>query len=59
MHNPNLPNMRTVLLLTVYSCQRQSPKVGYTKLKSGVKVRGQNVDQGEWRVSSKEDTRNI
>ena len=29
----------------LYSCQSQSPKVRYAKLKSGIKVRDRNVDK--------------
>ena len=43
----------------LYSCQRRSPKVGYTKLKSGTKVGGRNVNKENQEYQVKKDNRNI
>ena len=43
----------------LYSCQRQSLKVGYMKLKSGTEVRDQNVNKENQEYPVKEDNRNI
>ena len=43
----------------LYSCQRWSLKVGYTKPKSGTKVGEQNVDRGNQEYQVKKDNRNI
>ena len=43
----------------LYSCQRQSPKVGYVKPKSGMKVRDRNVDRENQEYQVKKDNRNI
>ena len=43
----------------LYSYQKWSPKVRYTKLKSGTKVRDQNVDKENQEYQVKKDNRNI
>ena len=43
----------------LYSCQRQSLKVGYTKPKSGAKVRDRNVNKENQEYQVKKDNRNI
>ena len=43
----------------LYSCQRRSPKVGYVRPKSGMKVRGQNVTKENQEYQVKKDNRNI
>ena len=43
----------------LYSCQGQSPKVGEMKLRSGLKVRDQNVNRGNREYQVKKDNRNI
>ena len=43
----------------LYSCQRRSPKVGYTKLKSGTKVRDQNVNKENREYQVRIDNRDI
>ena len=43
----------------LYSCQRQSLKVGYVRLKSGTKVGDRNVDKENQEYQVKKDSRNI
>ena len=43
----------------LYSCQRQSLKVRYTRPKSGTKVGGQNVNKENQEYRVKKDNRNI
>ena len=43
----------------LYSCQRQSPKVRYVRLKSGMKVGGRNVNKENQEYQVKKDNRNI
>ena len=47
------------LCLQLYSCQRQSLKVGYARLKSGTEVRDRNVNKQNREYRVKEDNRNI
>ena len=43
----------------LYSCQRWSPKVRYMRLKSGMKVGGQNITKENREYQVKKDNRNI
>ena len=43
----------------LYSCQGQSPKVRYVKLKSGTKVGDRNVDKENREYQVKKDNRDI
>ena len=43
----------------LYSYQRQSLKVGYVRLKSGMEVRDLNVNKANREYQVKEDNRNI
>ena len=43
----------------LYSCQRQSPKVRYIRLKLGTKVRDRNVNKENREYQVKKDNRNI